>query len=370
MRDRDCLPASRSDVVVVDTSHMPTCPNEDTTEPASRPGSRVARLIPWFGTAIALAWIAWTTDIDGAVNAIARANWFVFFGSMCALFAAVWVIDTVAIHWLYRRFHNVDVRFRDVLPARGLTYVLGILTYSAGTAALVLYFKRRYRVGIIEGGATLVVLMLVDLGILLLVVALGAPLLPASYQGPALMVGALFAGGAIAHLVFWRARWSWGPLERVRQIPAFRGLRQARLRDYVVLGVMRLPVVALYIAMHFATLSAFAIHVPAIRLLVYVPIQMVVAAIPISVGGLGTVQAAQRVLYAPYVVDDDLGATISEAYALASIDAYGISLFVGFAVPRIIIGLLCVRRVSRATEEGPLDDTAIDAAPLTSDAAP
>lgn len=303
--------------------------------PATPGGWR--RWLPWVGTGVLLAWIVATTDVAAFFAAMRQADWSLFLGGMCVLYTLQWLVDSLSIHWLYRRFAAPAVELRGLLAARGATYLLGILNYALGNAVLAAWFRRRYGVSLVASGATMVLLMAVDLGLLVLVVVAGAAMLPDAWRLAAIALGAAFALGAIAHLVFWRAPWRWGPLERIRERPEARGFREATLRDYAVLGVLRSPVSALYIAMHLVTLRAFGIHVPLLELFVYVPLQMVVAALPISVSGLGTVTALQRVLYAPFVDAP------SPDIALATIDAYGIALFVGFVVPRIVIGVLSLR---------------------------
>jgi uncharacterized membrane protein YbhN (UPF0104 family) len=299
----------------------------------------------------ALAWIFSTTDLAHLVETFRTADWGLFFGSMCALYFGLWVVDSAAVHWAYRRYHAPTLRLVDVLPARGFTYLLGIVNYAAGTASMALWFRRRFGVGLVEGGATIVLLMLIDLGVLTAVSLVGFTSLPEVFRAPTALVAIAFAIGAAFHLAFWRGPWRWGRIEAIRSHPSLRGFREARLADYAVLGVLRLPVIALYVAMHFFTLRAFDIHIPVERLLVYVPIQMVIAALPISVAGLGTVQAAQRVLYGPFVALS-LGALASDPQTLAAIDAYGLALVIGFAVPRVLIGLLCLRTVSSGLSEG------------------
>ncbi len=315
------------------------------TEDAANRRAPLARAIPWLVTIVAFGWIFATTDLQQMVDAVRQADWIQFFGAMMVLYSAVWFVDVAAITWIYRRRHVPTIRFADVLPARGVTYILGIINYAAGAAAMALYFKRRYGIGAVEGGASLLLIMLVDLGLLVLAVVAGASMLPEQYQGAVMWLGLAFAAGAIGHLVFWRAPFAFGPVEplrdRVRQHPSLRGFRDAPVLDYLVLGVLRLPVIGLYIAMHWFTLGAFrGIEVPLERLLVYVPIQMVIAALPISVSGLGTVNAAQRILYGPYATGEGL------------VDAYGIALVAGFAVPRIIIGLISMPRAARDQAPG------------------
>ncbi len=315
---------------------------EELTPPAGGGWKRqIVQWMPWVVTVAILVWILRTTDLGAMWAAVQQADWLLFWGSMMVLFTMLWIVDAVAILWIYRRAHASEMKLTDVLPVRGTTYIVGILNYAAASAAMAIYFRKVWKIGMVEGGSSLLLLLLVDLGLAILCTTTGSFLLPEEYRGVALLLGAGFAVAAVAHLVFWRAPWSWGPLEKLREWPRLRGIREARLVDYAVAGLLRAPMTALYVGMHMATLAAFNIHVPLERMLVYVPIQMVVAVLPISVSGLGAGQAAQRLLYRPFAE------ATHGADALAVVDAYGLALFLGFLVPRVLIGVFSLRYTTR-----------------------
>ena len=333
-------------------------------EDVSRSGNVVTRTLPWVVAVGIFAYILSSTDLDGLKNSAASALWLPFWLASFGLYAVIFVTDSFTVWWMYRRFHVPSIRYRDVLPARGASYFLGILNYAAGSAAMAFYFKKRFRVGFLEGGASLLLLMLVDLGLVTLAVLIGGSMLPAEWTDATVatvggvtltwnlvvrcLAGA-FVLGAVAHIVFWRAPWSWGPLERIREIPTFGGFRRATVLDYLKIGIIRTPVTILYILMHGVTLIAFHIHVPWAQMLVFVPIQMLIAVIPISPSGLGTVNLAQRLLYNPYVYNAEGQQLVAEA-ATASIDAYGLALALAFNVPRLVIGFVALRAAKRALQ--------------------
>lgn len=293
---------------------------------------------PWLVAIAIFVWIFRSSDLGAMRASAADANWPLFWASMIGLYLVLFLVDSACVWWVYRRYHVPQITLRDVLPARGASYFLGILNYAAGSAAMALYFKRKFGVGMVQGGASLLLLMLIDLGLVVIAVLVGGSALPAESEAirPWIQgIGVLFLLGALAHLVFWRAPWSWGPLEAIRALPQLSGFREATLLDYAILGAIRAPVTAIYIAMHVLTLAAFAVHPPFARMLVYVPIQMLIAVIPVSPSGLGTVQAAQRILYEPYATD-------------ATIVAYGLALAFGFNLPRLIIGFLSLAPAGRA----------------------
>ena len=293
----------------------------------------------WGVTFGALAFILVTTDLSTLWSSLRGANWLLFWGVTAVAFAALLVVDTAAVAWLFRRYHAPRTTFREVLPVRGASYILSILNHAAGSAAMSLYFSKRHRVPLLEGAASILLLLFVDLLVLVIMTTLGMSLLPESWRSAVLWLALAFAVGVALHLLFWRAPWSWGPLERVRTHPHLRGFRDATIADYGVMIALRAPVVGIYVLIHLGTLAAFSIHVPVPHLLVLVPVQMIIAGLPLSISGIGTVQLAQRELYRPFAVSVD------------QIDAYGLSLVLCFLVPRILIGLVCLRFTVRSLEE-------------------
>ncbi len=339
-------------------------------EDVRRSGNPVMRVLPWFVALAAFGYIFGTTDLAGMRAAASTARWGMFWVAAFGIYAALFAMDSMTVWWVYRRFHVPEIRYRDVLPARGASYLLGILNYAAGSAAMAFYFKKRFKVSMLEGGASLLLLMLVDLGLVTIAVLLGGSMLPPEWTSATVVtlgstvvtwqmaiqgLGLAFAVGAVGHIVFWRAPWKWGPLERIRSIESLRGFRAATIVDYVKIGLIRAPVTALYVLMHGLTLIAFHIQVPWARLLVYVPIQMLIAVVPISPSGLGTVNVAQRFLYEPYVFDPAGVQLVGDA-ATSSIDAYGVALALAFNLPRILIGVVAFRAAKAALERVATDD--------------
>jgi hypothetical protein len=321
------------------------------------------RVLPWIVAIAIFGFILNSTDLEALRASAASAKWTQFWLVSFTLYAVIFLTDSFTVWWMYRRFHVPKIKYRDVLPARGASYFLGILNYAAGSAAMAFYFKKKFKVGFLEGGASLLLLMLVDLGLVTIAVLIGSSMLPGAWSDSVLSLFGQeftwntvingFAGllilGVIGHLTFWRAPWNWGPLERIRQIPTFAGFRRATLLDYAKIGLIRMPVTALYILMHGFTLTAFHIHVPWAQMMVFVPIQMLIAVVPISPSGLGTVNLAQRLLYEPYAFTPG-GEQLVGDVAQASIDAYGLALALAFNIPRLLIGFIALRAAKRALQ--------------------
>lgn len=305
---------------------------------AAKGQSVFMKLLPWLVSVGCVAYIGATTDLVAVRHAIADADMLFFWGSIIAIFAlGVFPSDSIAIWRLFNWFAghwSVDrMRLREIATIRGANYLLGVFNYNAGTAGMALYVRRTRGVPFLEALGALFLMGLCDMSLVALFVLFGAGILgdlEHSARLASIAVLMILAGT----LLYWRAGIDFLILGKLRQRRLFLAFREARIAHYVKLLLLRAPMPVLYTAMQYFALESFGIHIPFVMLLVYVPIQMLIAGLPISISGIGTVQVTQRVLYEPYA-------------STAAIDAYAVAIVLGFIVPRLLIGLAFARRASR-----------------------
>jgi len=175
---------------------------------------------------------------------------------------------------------------------KAASYPLGVLNYALGAGGLTYLLRRRGGLRISEAAGIVMLIALFDLGILLLLSALGVMLL--STQKVAVQLSVLAVGmiGIVAGFAFLRARISMGPLDRVRDLELFRAARETPNGRLAVLALLRLCFVVSFILLCGAALVAFDIWVPMGDLAVGVAAVSLVASLPIAVAGLGTGQVA------------------------------------------------------------------------------
>lgn len=299
---------------------------------------RGLRLLPWFVSIACLLYIFTTTEVGPLWEALQTANMPLFWGSVLGIFIfIVFPVDSFVITRLLNWF-EAPVTLREIMPIRGTSYLLGIFNYSAGSAGVSLYLRRTHGVPALRSLGALFFMTLCDVSTLALMVMIGAGVLGDMATSARIVSGCvlLILAGT---LVYWRAGFDFFVLGHLRDRSLFAAFKQAKIRHYGLMILMRAPLTFLYTVLQYLTLESFGIHIPFYVLLVYVPIQMLVAGLPISVAGIGTVQVVQRTLYAPYA-------------DLATIDAFAVLLVFGFLCPRMIIGLAYTARASRDLERG------------------
>ncbi len=172
------------------------------------------------------------------------------------------------------------------------SYLLGIVHYALGAAALTVLLRRRAGIRLAESASLVMLIAVVDLLVLLALATSGAALSEAG--APVVRAGFLaFAGlGFFAGLALLRAPASLGPLERIRTLVIFEALRTTPWPRLAELALLRLLFICTFISLAAAGFHAFGVSPPPSQLVLGILIVVVVAALPIAVSGLGTGQVA------------------------------------------------------------------------------
>ncbi len=175
---------------------------------------------------------------------------------------------------------------------KAASYPLGLLNYALGAGGLTYLLRRRGGLRISEAAGIVMLIALFDLGLLLLLSALGVMLL--STQKVAFQIGVIAVGmiGIAAGFAFLRTPISMGPLDRIRDLELFRAARETPMDRLAVLALLRLGFVVSFILLCGTALAVFDIWVPPGDLAVGVAAVSLVASLPIAVAGLGTGQVA------------------------------------------------------------------------------
>jgi len=320
------------------------------SEGVERSGFSPIRLLPWCVAIGLLYYIFTTTDLDGFVQGVQSAHILAFAAASLLIYPLVFLVDTLSIWRLFNWF-ACPVRYREIRPLVGANYLLTIVNYSAGGAGMSAYLWRTHGVKLFQTFGSVLWMNTIDLVIVAAIVFVGADVLGDLAMSARLLSGCVLVAFAGA-MVYWRLGFDFFILGPLRSRSIFYAFSQARLRHYLVMFGMRAMLAGTYFLLDWLTLLAFGINIPLIELLVYVPIQMLVAALPITIAGIGTVQVAQRVLYGRYA-------------AQALIDAYAVSLVVAYLAPRVLIGVFYLRGASNALAGG-TEEPVVQATPSQS----
>jgi uncharacterized membrane protein YbhN (UPF0104 family) len=186
----------------------------------------------------------------------------------------------------------------EVLLARGASYLLGLLSYVAGQGGMGFYLARGGVPAARSAGAVLL-LMIANGIVLVLLGAAGLAVELGDLEGVrtdllVLTIAAALAG-ILVYLIVIAVRPRW--LERYSLLaPLF----EAGIGGHLRAILARFPHMLLLAALHWGAFRIWGIPVPFTRGLALNPIILLVAALPVTPGGLGTTQALQVLFFSPY----------------------------------------------------------------------
>ena len=251
----------------------------------------IQRGLPVVVSVGALAWLFSHIDPDAVLDALTWRVIAVLVPALLVYGAFALVLEAASILWL---MEPVPAGFGAWTAARikSASYLLGIVNYALGGAALTVLLRRRAGLGL--GASASIVLLVSSLDIIVLVGFAAAAMglsdsgEPLIRTGIALAAAFAFFGG----LAILRAPGRLGPLEALRSLAVFDALRTTPLLRLGQVTVLRALFTASFLSLAWVTFYAFDIFVDVGELVVGMLVVAVVGALPIAVAGLGTSQAA------------------------------------------------------------------------------
>ncbi len=239
------------------------------------------------------------------LQAFAQANYGLFLALMIpnALLYFAW--DTLVLAVVMRWFHG-QIRYRDLLPVRAVAYVVTLVNPDLAEGATALYLTRESGAPFWQIAGTVVFLSWLELTHLSVWAAAGMLALPTGLPWQLFLVPAGLGAFWTVFLLYAKRGWApWRPAAHairrafgmkrrgpVRDWPIFRTFREAELRQYAAVILLKSPMFFVSLLIHYFAARAFGIHIPFLTLLAFLPIVFMLSALPVTVAHLGTTQAA------------------------------------------------------------------------------
>lgn len=237
------------------------------------------------------------------IAALGGADYATFLAFMIpnTLFYFFW--DTLILQRVLSWFHG-EVTYRDLLPVRASSYVVGFFNTNAGRGALAAYLWRRLDAPFLELGSTVIFLVLTEYTQLVLWSLLGVFGFRTEVTTRLLPVAAIVALFWMLFFAYTRMKvtprrafeWLFAP----RGWPVFRTFRIADARRYVEVVLLRAPMFLVSLGAHYYAAHAFGLSIPFGQLLTFLPVIFMAAALPVTVAHLGTTQAAWIFFFGQY----------------------------------------------------------------------
>jgi hypothetical protein len=279
------------------------------------------RLLP-FVTAIGLlAFVLLRLDFAAFWRAVSSTHYVLFFLFTLAFNAALLAADVLATMHVYQRL-VCPVRYGELFVIRAASYLPSLLNHHVGQAWLTYFMSKVYRASLWRvAGATLLVYA-TTFGCVFLI---GAASLPFNHGRVTWLAPttALIGAAGVGYMIVIALR---PKLMRARQATA--ALVDTGVRGHLLALAYRVPHVAVLFIGTWVPFAFFGVSIPLTDALVYIPVVMLVTALPITPQGVGTRDLIALQLlagYAPGTPEQQAAAiaatTLSWACALTLVQA-------------------------------------------------
>lgn len=309
------------------------------------------KIFPWLMAVLIFAYLFHQYPPRNIYNALKHINILAFFGVAIAYVALMFLLDTFSISRVLALFGHKET-VRELLPARGITYLIMIVNYAAGQAAFAFYQYRKHGVPISKMLGIFGIIVIVDLFLLVTLAFITSFFTTWPFDVAGTNIGSfvkifaisIYAGFTAIVLI----------MNRCSEISLVRRLRKNSLIDlitttkiisYLKVAIVRLPIHIFIMGGMYVAVSAFGIYIPFLKILANIPIVFFIGSLPITPGGLGTSNAALVELFKPFVSAPAISSGATSAGDLL----FSFSLVWLFAnyIMKALIGITCIRFISR-----------------------
>ena len=248
------------------------------------------RVLPAVVSAATLGWVVTSFDMGALRQALSWRVLILLVPGLLAYGAITLALETWSILLLTGRRPGFDAW--TAARVKCASYLIAIINYFLGGAALTILLRRRAGLGLGETASVVLLILAVDIVVVLSLGTLAATL--AGPEGPAVRasVAAVAGAGFFGGLILLRTPRNLGPLERLRALSIFDALRRTSTRVLLELGALRLTFSVCFVGLGGVAFVAFGIPVTPERLTLGMLTLAIVGSLPIAVAGLGTGQVA------------------------------------------------------------------------------
>lgn len=317
--------------------------------PPQTPGRRILQTAaPFAVSLVLLVYLFARIDLHSALGYLNIEVLLRFLGPLLLFNAATLAIEARCLHRVTVS-NPVDAHplgHATAARIKAACYLLGLLNYGLGAAGLSVLLQRRTGASLAAAAGMVFLISLLDITSVLVWVATGAILLQTDTFGVRLGMVAGMIGAILLGFVFLRLPISMGPFDVIRQLPIFRAPRTAGIPLLLEVGLLRLLFVGCFVALTAALFWSFEIDIAFTQLALGVGVMLIVSALPIAAGGLGTGQIVFVELFSGLAPD-------------AQLLSASILLSIGMILMRALIGLVFASEFTRealaaARSESPL----------------
>ncbi len=287
-----------------------------------------------------------------AWEALQTSNIPLFIFVAVVYFFWVHVFDCLAIKHFISRF-SAPISHKESWLVRGVTYIMMIINYHAAQGVFAYYFKKTHKAPLSKTLGTMAFISIGDLILILTSALIALGFTNVTYQGFdfrlfVLRLAPIIYLGYGLFILFWKN----ADRPVIRKLARFRLVgwllrhnlflifREAKLGDYLLLFVLRIPLIIAVIGGYNLALGTFGFAIPWSKIFLYNPIIMLIATLPITPAGLGTGQFFTIQFFQNHVSHSNL--LIDPVSAASLLLASSLIWFLANQIIKVIFGVVCL----------------------------
>ena len=310
--------------------------------PAARATPLWRKALPYLGTLAIFALIFWRIPIRKVEQALSQVPILDFLAVFMPYSLFYCAIDSACLTWVVNRF-NARMLYRDILPIRASMYVLALINTSLAQGGVAYYLHRKAGITFLGALSSVLFIAMLEIYQLFLFSTLGVifytPVgaqirIVAILRIVYIAAWALLAGIMIFFAMARRSARIRNWVETGRAGALLATFIQARPLDYLAVLAIKAPTFLASVVAQYYALALYGIAIPFVKLMLFLPLVFLAAALPISVAHLGTSQAAWLLFFSTNATP-------------AKIVAYSLAAQLTFMLCNALIGLVFLPRASR-----------------------
>lgn len=225
-------------------------------------------------------------------------------------FFFIWFVDCWSCSRTFTRFGS-PTSIRDFIPLRFASYLITVFHYGAAQGLLAYFFKKSKGIPFFKSTGLILFTSILDLYWTICLAFLGSFFsdMPFNSIPIAKIVQTVWGIATIILLTFavlLKLPLRWRFFQWICSRDLFYAFRTARFSDYALVMLMRLPIhLAISSSLYFIA-QTFGAYLPFSTSIALVPLVILIGTIPITPGGLGTMQLATVELFKDFLRGDAL----------------------------------------------------------------
>lgn len=290
----------------------------------------VKQLLPWAVTVGILVYVFGTQDYKEIKKAFLGANLKFYIPAAVCILITTYTLDSIS-QWLCLRWFCAPVKFKDVLVARGVTFLLMLINFNLGQGGMVYLFYRITGKSLKRVAGAFFFTVFGDFYAFITIFTVVLFFVGDVPKLQNILIIACSAAWVywIISFSYWRLGWNKKFLTSMSEWEIFSSFKEARFHHYLIIYLIRAPILYLIIFMFYLSMRSFGGDIPPVEFLARIPIVLLVSGLPIAVAGLGPTQLGWDAMFKSYMTKE-LGTSLSLAWNFAMI------------VVNTIIALICL----------------------------